>query len=178
MPRHLEPFHHMDRKATWGTFLWLCSCTSSQADCLCKHGSLLTAVLDPKIKVPKEFVASEPGLRKKYHRLKGKAGPKRMRLWAELRKDKVKKASKIQFMHMEVNSGAAAGGQQKPLSESVEQQSASALPQEIPEVVIPESSCHLPTMTLFRVRCCSSLLSLRYRPGSATRHHKLGIKCT
>ncbi len=100
----------------------------------------MTAVSDPKIKVPvpKEFVASEPGLRKKCHRLKGTAGPKRMRLLAELRKDKVKKASKIQFMHMEASSGAAAGGQQEPPSESVKQQSASALPQEIPEVVIPD----------------------------------------
>jgi hypothetical protein len=58
--------------------------------------------------VPKEFVASEPALRKKCHRLKGTAGAKCKRLLAEMQKDKVKKASKIQFMHMEASSGAAA----------------------------------------------------------------------
>jgi hypothetical protein len=57
---------------------------------------------------------------------------------AELQKNKVKKASKLQFMHMEASSGAAAGGQQKPSSKSVMQQSASALPEQIQEVVIPE----------------------------------------
>ncbi len=91
----------------------------------------MSAVFDPKIKVPKESVATEHGLRKKCHRLKGTAGPKRKRLLAEIHKDKVKKDSKIQFMHIEASSGAAAGGQQKPPSESVMQQSASALPEEI-----------------------------------------------
>jgi hypothetical protein len=100
----------MERKATWGAVPWPCSCTASHADCACKHGALLTAVFDPTIKVPKQFVASEPSLRKKCHRLKGTAGPKRKRLLAEMQKDKVKKASKIQFMHMEASSGAAAGG--------------------------------------------------------------------
>jgi hypothetical protein len=91
-------------------------------------GALLTALFDPTIQVPKEFVASEPALRKKCQRLKGTAGPKRKRLLAEMQKDKVKKASKIQFMHMEASSGAAAGVQQKPPSESVAEPSAPALP--------------------------------------------------
>ncbi len=43
----------------------------------------MTAVFDPTIKVPKEFVASELALRKKCHRLKGTAGAKRKRLLAE-----------------------------------------------------------------------------------------------
>jgi hypothetical protein len=66
-----ESFHHMERNATWAAVPWPCSCTSSHADCatVCKHGALLTAVFDPKIKVPKEFLAFEPGplpgLRKK-----------------------------------------------------------------------------------------------------------------
>ncbi len=89
-------------------------------------------------KVPKEFVASEPGLRKKCHQLKGTAGPKHKHLLAEIQKDKVKKALNIQFMQMEASSGAAAGGQPKPPSKSVKQPSAPALPEEVPEVVIPE----------------------------------------
>ncbi len=44
-------FHHMERKATWGAVPWPCSCTSSHADCACKHGALLTAVFYSKIKV-------------------------------------------------------------------------------------------------------------------------------
>ena len=81
----------------------------------------MTAVFDPKTKVPKEFVATEPGLCKKCHRLKGTEGPKHMRLLAELQKDKAKTVFKIQFMHMEASTGAAAGGQRKlwkPPSES------------------------------------------------------------
>jgi hypothetical protein len=57
---------------------------------------------------------------------------------AELQKNRVKKASKIQFMQMEASSGAAAGAQQKPPSESVEEPSAPALSDEVPEVVIPD----------------------------------------
>jgi hypothetical protein len=68
-----ETFNHMERKTAWGAVPWPCSCTASHADCVCKHGALYTAVFDPKIKVPKEFVASEPALRKKCHRLKGTA---------------------------------------------------------------------------------------------------------
>jgi hypothetical protein len=56
-----ETFHHMERKATWGAVPWPCSCTASHADCVCKHGALLTAVFDPTIKVPPtEFVACLP----------------------------------------------------------------------------------------------------------------------
>jgi hypothetical protein len=90
-----ESFNHMERKATWGAVLWPCLCTSSHADYASMHGALLTAVFDPKIKVPKEFLASEPGLLKKCHRLKGTAGPQHKPLLAEIQMDKVKKASKI-----------------------------------------------------------------------------------
>jgi hypothetical protein len=93
--------------------------------------------------VSKEFVASEPALRKKCHRLKGTAGAKRRRLLAEMQKDKAKKASKIQFMHMEASSGAAPGGQQKTPSKSVAEPSAplaepSAQTEDVRGVVIPD----------------------------------------
>jgi hypothetical protein len=57
---------------------------------------------------------------------------------AEIQKGKVKKASKIQFMHMEASSGAAAGGQLKPSSASESVMQPSPNLKEIPEVVIPE----------------------------------------
>jgi hypothetical protein len=56
--------------------------------CACKRGCLLTSLFKPEIAVPKAYVAFEPGLHKKYHMLKGTAGPKRMCLLAELKKDK------------------------------------------------------------------------------------------
>jgi len=60
-----------------------------------------------------------------------------------MQKDKVKKASKIQFMQMEGSSGAAAEGQQKTPSKSVAEASApvaepSAATEGVPEVVIPD----------------------------------------
>jgi hypothetical protein len=58
--------------------------------------------------VPTEFIASEPGLLKKCHRLKGTAGPKRMRLSAEVKKE-MTRSKKIQFLQMEESSGAAGG---------------------------------------------------------------------
>ena len=57
---------------------------------------------------------------------------------AELRKDTIKKASKIQFMQMKTSNGTAAGGP-GPGSESDKlKKSSAAQPQAIPEVVIPE----------------------------------------
>jgi hypothetical protein len=60
-----------------------------------------------------------------------------------MQKDKVKKASKLQFMHMEASSGAAAEGQQKTPSKSVAEASApvaepSAQTEDVPELVIPD----------------------------------------
>ena len=96
-----ETFHHLARDATWGKVPLSCSCEGSHADAVCEHASLVTAVFDPEIEVPEAFVASEPGLRKKCHRLKGTAGPKRMRLMAEIAKGKKKAASKMGLMDME-----------------------------------------------------------------------------
>ncbi len=73
-----------------------------------------------------------------------------------MQKDKVKKASKIQFMHMEASSGAAAEGQQKTPPKPVAEPSApvaepSAQTEDVQEVVIPDvvypSSVGPPTMT-------------------------------
>ena len=59
-----------------------------------------------------------------------------------MQKDKVKKASKIQFLQMEGSSGAAAEGQQKTPSKSVEEAAPVAEPsaatEGVPEVVIPD----------------------------------------
>ena len=102
-----------------------------------------------------------------------RAQQERKMMFAEIQRDKVKKGSKIQFMQMEASSGAAAGVQQKPPSESVKEPSAPALPEEVPEVVIPHWtrrwSCHPPTMTSFWVRSCSSLLCLLHRHIVLTR---------
>ena len=96
-----ETFHHLTRDATWGKVPLACSCEGSHADAICEHGALFTAVFDPDIEVPEEYVAAEPALRKRCHKLKGTAGPKRMRLMAEIAKGKKKAASKMGLMDME-----------------------------------------------------------------------------
>jgi hypothetical protein len=63
----------------------------------------------------------------KCHRLKGTAGPTCMNFFTELKKDKAKKASKIQFLEMEGSGGLPGGVRQQPGQPSVP-----------PEVVIPE----------------------------------------
>ncbi len=46
----------------------------------------------------KNYVAPEPGFRKKTQKLRVAAGPKRARLLAERRKDTEKQESKLQYM--------------------------------------------------------------------------------
>ena len=55
-----------------------------------------------RIEVPEAYVTAEPGLRKKCHKLKGTAGPKRMRLMqdSEIAKGKKKAGSKMGYMDM------------------------------------------------------------------------------
>jgi hypothetical protein len=53
------------------------------------------------VAVPNDYVATEPSLRKKTHKLRGAAGPKRARPLAERRKETEKKESKLQYMDME-----------------------------------------------------------------------------
>ena len=64
----------------------------------------------PKIKVPSEYVAAEPGLRKKCRQIKGTAGPRRARLMSEIQQEKKKTASKLLFMSIRSCNGVAAEG--------------------------------------------------------------------
>ena len=109
-----ETFHHLTRDATWGKVPLACSCEGSHADAICEHAALFTAVFDPEIEVPEEYVAAEPALRKKCHRLKGTAGPKRMRLMAEIAKGKKKATSKMGLMDMEGSGPSSAVKAQLP----------------------------------------------------------------
>jgi hypothetical protein len=88
-------FHHLTRDSSRAKIPWPCTCATSHSGCACKRGCLLTSLFKTEIAVPKAYVASEPGLHKKYHMLKGTAGPKCMCLLAELKKDKQKKERKI-----------------------------------------------------------------------------------
>ena len=132
-----ETFHHLERKDSWGAVPWSCSCVNSHKHCVCKHGGLITSVFNPAVKVPKDYVAAEPGLRKKTRALKGAAGPRRARLLAEIKATKTKSASKIPFMSMQSSHGVAAEGklalpapaQDVPPGEQIV----------IPEVVLPSS---------------------------------------
>ena len=116
-----ETFHHLTREDSWGKVPWPCTCPTSHAHCVCKHGPLLAALFDPEIKVLAEYVGAEPADRKKCKRMKGTAGPKRMRLLAEQSSDKKNTVSKIQFLDM---------------------QGCGAVPSDvvIPEVTLPSSS--------------------------------------
>ena len=96
-----ESFHHLTYESTWGKLPWPCTCPTSHAHCACKHAGLLAALSDPTVKVPSDFVAAEPADRKKCKRMKGTAGPKRMRILAELSQEKKKSQSKIPFLEME-----------------------------------------------------------------------------
>ena len=85
-------FHHLTRDSTqaWGKVPWPCSCVTSHGHCACKHAALLTSVFDATIKVPKDYVAAEPSLRKKSQKLRDVADPKRARHLAERRKETAK----------------------------------------------------------------------------------------
>ena len=96
------------------------------------------------MKVPKDYVAAEPGLRKKTKVLKGAAGPRRARLLTEIKADKAKSASKIPFMSMQSSTGVAAEGQlalTAPAQAVPSPDKAVPSPDKIviPEVVLPTS---------------------------------------
>jgi hypothetical protein len=138
-----ETFHHLERKDSWGAVPWSCTCVNSHRHCVCKHAGLITSVFDPAVKVPKDYVAAEPGLRKKTRALKGAAGPRRTRLLAEIKAAKTKSASKIPFMLMESSTGVAAEGQLALTAPAEAVPSPDKIPSPdnlvIPDVVLPSS---------------------------------------
>jgi hypothetical protein len=109
-----ESFHYLQYVASWGQVPYACSCEGSHADAVCEHAALYTAIFDPAVEVPKDYIASEPGLRKKCHKLKGTAGPKRRRLMVEIAKGKKKAESKLGYMTME-GSGPSSASKPKAL---------------------------------------------------------------
>ena len=91
-------------------------------------------------------MAAEPGLRKKCHKLKGTAGPKRMRIMAEIAKGKKKAALKMSSMDME---GSGPSSAVKELPPPVLPAAISSPPPKIvlPDIVFPDSDSD------FEVRC-------------------------
>ncbi len=104
-------------------------------------------MFDPEIEVPVEYVASEPGLRKKCHKLKGTAGPKCMRLMAEIAKGKKKAASKMGAMDMEGSGPSSAV--KEALTSPVQPAAITSAPPKyvLPQIVFPDSDSD------FEVRC-------------------------
>ena len=140
-----ESFHHLQYVASWGKVPYACSCEGSHADAVCEHAALVTSIFDPEVEVPKAYEASEPGLRKKCHKLKGTAGPKRMRIMADIAKGKKKTESKLGHMSMEGSGPSSAQGP-KPKDLNPEDRPTSAPP----PFVIPEPS--IPSDSDFEVR--------------------------
>ena len=149
-----ESFHHLTREASWGKVPLACTCEGSHAHAVREHAALFTAVFDSEVEVPKEYVAAERGLRKKCHKLKGTAGPKRMRLMEEITKGKKKSASKMGYMEMEGSGPSSAVKEHHPPSD---------LPTELspapnfPKFVLPEPS--VPSFdSEFEAMCCRTLI--------------------
>jgi hypothetical protein len=133
-----ESFHHLQYVASWGPVPYSCSCEGSHADAVCEHAALVTAIFDPEVEVPKAYEASEPGLRKKCHKLKGTAGPRRQRLLAEIAKGKKKTASKLGHMSME-GSGPSSASKAKDLP-AEDRPTSPPPPFVIPEPSLPSDS--------------------------------------
>jgi hypothetical protein len=93
-----ETFHMLSRATTWAPVPISCTCPECAKDCICSHGTLLASVFDRSLKVPDEYVAAEPSMRKKTKLLKGTAGPKRLRIRQEIAEEKKKADSKTKFL--------------------------------------------------------------------------------
>ena len=102
--------------------------------------------VDPEIEVPEAYVASEPGLRKKCHELKGTAGPKRMRLMAEVAKGKKKAVSKMGYMDMEGCAPSSAVNEHLPPPDLPAAVSAPPPKFVLPEPVLPDSDSDFEVM--------------------------------
>ena len=118
---------------------------------MCEHAALYTALFDPDVQVPKDYIASEPGLRKKCHKLKGTAGPKRKRIMVEIAKGKKKAESKLGYMTME-GSGPSSASKPKDLPQDLPKDppSEDGPTSPPPPFVIPEPS--IPSDSDFEVR--------------------------
>lgn len=94
--------HHMLTRATnWGPPVEMsCTCLKDYTDCTCSHGALLASIFDASIRVPDEYIASQPSARKKAKLIKGTAGPRRARLLKEIEAERGKTESKIKYMDM------------------------------------------------------------------------------
>ena len=94
--------HHMLTRATnWGPPVEMsCTCLKGYTDCACSHSALLASIFDASIRVPDEYIASQPSARKKAKLIKGTAGPRRARLLKEIEAERGKTESKIKYMDM------------------------------------------------------------------------------
>jgi hypothetical protein len=99
--------------------LWTPSLHSC-GDCICEHGFLFAsaAIFDSEKHFPSDYVAAEPNINKKCHKIKGAAGPEFQRFLQAARADKKQEESKIKYMELEGPAGQVV----------------------IPEVVFPTSS--------------------------------------
>ena len=115
---------------------------------MCEHAALLTAIFDPEVEVPKDYIAPEPGLRKKCHKLKGTTGPKRRRLMEDIAKGKKKAESKLGYMTMEGSRPSSASKLKDLLKDFPAEDRPTSPP---PPFVLPEPS--FSSDSDFEVRC-------------------------
>jgi hypothetical protein len=96
-----DSFHLLERATTWGKVPLQCTCVHFCRDCKCKHctGTRFASIFDSDLQVPSDY-AAEPSLRKKYHKIKGTAVPKRQRLLQAARADKKQKESMIKYIEI------------------------------------------------------------------------------
>ena len=96
-----ETFHMLSH-ASWGGVPFKCTCPVCYRNCMCEHGAIFASIFNAELKVPEEYVAVEPSLRKKCRKMRGTAGPRRARLIREKVEEEKIKEQKIQFIQMQV----------------------------------------------------------------------------
>ncbi len=99
-----ESFYYVIRETKWGKFPFGCICKCCCKWTICEHTALLTLVFDPEVQVLSLFklVAGTLALCKKCSKVRGTAGPRKVRLLKQIAKQKKKSVSKIGYVDVPV----------------------------------------------------------------------------
>jgi hypothetical protein len=93
-----ENFLMVSRSTSWTPVLASCTCQHSSKHCICLHSVLFGMLFDSSLQCPDEYIAATPSARKKTRLPKGTAGPKRMCLMMESRKEKHKSVNRTAYL--------------------------------------------------------------------------------
>ena len=91
-------FNHITPAPKWGRIPLAMTCKVCFPNCMCQCTLLQASLFDPEIRVPAQYIAATPSLRKACRGIKGAAGYKRRKLMEDAACNEKEVSSKVGYM--------------------------------------------------------------------------------